>query len=408
MHQTPLQSYMIKIGIIKEEKIPADNRVALTPDQCRWLLSTNNNLSIIVQPSLIRCYQDAEYERAGATLSENLQDCSILLGIKEAAIDSLIEGKTYLFFSHTRKKQAHNRSLLQAILKKNITLIDYECLEHDDGQRIIGFGFFAGIVGAHNGIMAYGKRTGLYHLERVFKQKNFKELIHSYFGLKLPNIKVAVTGGGRVAHGLIEIMNLLGLHEVEPDDYLKRRFAYPVYTQLKGKDLYEHEITGNYSREDFHQNPKNYQSKFLPYASQTDILLNGVYWEEGIPRLFRKEHIAQPDFIIQTIADVSDDKAGSVPINMGSATIEEPVYGIDKRSLTQTAPYADHAIDIMAVSNLPNELPRDASLYFGEQLIKYVWDDLIKGGNKIIQRATIAAEGRLTENFTYLHDYVAE
>ncbi len=271
-------------------------------------------------------------------LSEDLSGCSVLLGIKEAAAESLLEGKTYLFFSHTKKKQPHNRDLLKAILNKKITLIDYECLEHDDGQRIIGFGFFAGIVGAHNGIMAYGKRTGLYHLERVFKQKNFKELIHSYFGLKLPNIKVAVTGSGRVAHGLIEIMNLLGLHEVEPDDYLKRRFAYPVYTQLKGKDLYEHEITGNYSREDFHQNPGNYQSKFLPYASQTDILLNGVYWEEGIPRLFRKEDIAQPDFIIQTIADISDDKAGSIPVNMGSGTIDQPVYGVDKLSFAKTPP----------------------------------------------------------------------
>lgn len=398
---------MIKIGIIKEEKIPADNRVALTPDQCRWLLSQSNDLSIIVQPSEIRCFHDAEYERAGTLLSDDLSDCTILLGIKEAAAASLIKDKTYLFFSHTKKKQPHNRDLLRSILKKNITLIDYECLEHDDGQRIIGFGFFAGIVGAHNGIMAYGKRTGLYQLERVFKQKNFKELIHSYFGLKLPNIKVAVTGSGRVAHGLIEIMNLLGLHEVEPEDYLKRRFAYPVYTQLKGKDLYEHEITGNYNREDFHSHPQNYQSKFLPYASQTDILLNGVYWEENIPKLFRKEHVSQPDFIIQTIADISDDKAGSIPINMGSGTIEDPVYGIHKVSLTKTKPYEEQSIDIMAVGNLPNELPRDASRYFGEQLIKYIWDDLLKGGNAIIRRATIASEGRLTDNFTYLQDYVS-
>lgn len=401
------QSYMIKIGIIKEEKIPADNRVALTPDQCRWLLSNNNKLTIIVQPSPTRCFPDTEYEKAGAILSDRLEDCTILLGIKEAAINSLIDNKTYLFFSHTKKKQPHNQKLLQAILQKNITLIDYECLEHDDGQRIIGFGFFAGIVGAHNGMMAYGERTGLYHLKRVYQQKNFKELIHSYFGLKLPNVKVAITGSGRVAHGLIEIMNLMGLHEVEPDDYLKRRFAYPVYTQLKGKDLYVHEITGNYNREDFHQHPQHYQSRFLPYASQTDILLNGVYWEENIPQLFRKKDIADPDFIIQTIADISDDKEGSVPINRGSGTIENPVYGIDRTSLLQTEPYLENGIDIMAVGNLPNELPRDASRYFGEQLIKYIWDDLLGNGSKIISRATIATRGRLTPYFDYLKDYAA-
>ncbi|MCH5718172.1 NAD(P)-dependent oxidoreductase [Niabella hibiscisoli] len=397
---------MIKIGIIKEEKIPADNRVALTPDQCRWLLSHNKELEIEVQPSAIRCFPDVEYERAGARLTEDLSGCSILLGIKEAAISSLIDHKTYLFFSHTRKKQPQNQALLKSILEKNITLIDYECLEHDDGQRIIGFGFFAGIVGAHNGIMAYGKRTGLYHLERVFKQKNFKELIHSYFGLKLPNIKVVITGSGRVAHGLIEVMNLLGLHEVEPDEYLRRRFAYPVYTQLKGKDLYEHEITGNYSREDFHQHPQNYQSKFYPYACQTDILLNGVYWEENIPRLFHPGDINHPDFIIQTIADVSDDKEGSVPVNIGSGTIEDPVYGIDRATLIKTSPYEMGSIDIMAVGNLPNELPRDASRYFGEQLIKYVLSDLLQGGSKIIQRATIASNGQLGDHYAYLQDYV--
>lgn len=398
---------MIKIGIIKEEKIPVDNRVALTPGQCRWLLSEKWPLSILVQPSEVRCFKDEEYERAGAVLKDDLSECDILLGIKEASVHSLIDGKTYLFFSHTRKKQAGNRELLRTILKKQITLVDYECLEHEDGQRIIGFGFFAGIVGAHNGIMAYGERTGLYHLERVYKQKNFKELIHTYFGLKLPNIKVAVTGSGRVAHGLVEIMNLMGLHEVEPEDYLKKRFAYPVYTQLKGKDLYEHEITGVYAREDFHNHPQNYLCRFLPCASQTDILLNGIYWEEKIPRLFQESDIAGSDFIIQTIADVSDDKCGSIPINIASQRIEDPVYGIDRNSLQKTEPYLKNSIDIMAVSNLPNELPRDASRYFGEQLIKYVLDDLFKPHNEIIQRATIAAGGHLGKYFSYLADYVA-
>lgn len=397
---------MIKIGLIKEEKVPADNRVALTPGQCRWLLYSHAGLSITVQPSDIRCYDDKEYENAGAIVKSDLSDCDILLGIKEVPVNNLIEDKTYLFFSHTRKKQPQNRALLKSILDKNITLIDYECLEHEDGQRIIGFGFFAGIVGAHNGIMAYGKRTGLYNLERVYKQKNFKELIHTYFGLRLPNIKIAVTGSGRVAHGLIEVMNLMGIHEVEPEDYMIRRFSYPVYTQLKGSSLYEHEVTGNYLREDFHKNPQHYLCKFLPYAAQTDILLNGVYWEEGIPPLFHSSDIKKDDFIIQTIADVSDDKNGSVPINSRSGNIEQPVYGIDKNTLQVTAPFIQHAIDIMAVSNLPNELPKDASRYFGEQLIKYILDDLLAGGSPVIERATIARDGRLQKPFEYLKDYV--
>ena len=295
--------------------------------------------------------------------------------------------------------------MLRAILDKNIRLIDYECLEHDDGQRIIGFGFFAGVVGAHNGIMAYGNRTGLYQLERVYKQRSFRELIHNYFGLRLPNVKIVVAGSGRVAHGLLEIMNLMGIHEVEPDDYLVRRFSYPVYTQLKGTDLYVNKITGKYSRIEFHEHPSAYACKFLPYAAQTDILLNGIYWDKTVPRLFEKTDVKEDDFIIQTIADFTYDFNGSLPINAGDQTIEDPIYGIDRNTLKKTAPYLPGSIDIMAVGNLPNELPRDASRYFGEQLIKFILDDLIKGSSVIIERATMTKEGHLTEPYLYLKDY---
>jgi len=397
---------MIKIGLIKEGKVPADNRVALTPAQCKWIHKSSNAVKIIAQSSPDRCFSDRDYSLAGVEVKEDISDCDILLGIKEVPVHQLIPGKTYLFFSHTKKKQPHNRGLLKAILDQHITLIDYECLEHEDGQRIIGFGFFAGVVGAHNGMMAYGERTGLYHLNRVYKQRSFRELIHTYFGLRLPNLKIAVTGSGRVAHGILEIMNLLGIHEVEPDEYLSRRFSYPVYTQLKGPDLYIHATRGTYNREDFHKNPADYSCTFLPYTEQTDILLNGVYWEKGLPRLFEKEDAKSDRFIIQTISDVTDDENGSVPINLGDQTIENPVYGVDKKTLQKTAPYLSGSIDILAVGNLPNELPRDASRYFGEQLIKFVLEDLVKGSSPIIDRATMAKSGRLTPDFSYLDDYV--
>ena len=396
---------MTRIGLIKEGKVPADNRVALTPAQCKWIHKNASHVKIVAQSSAARCFTDKEYTSAGVEIKDDLSDCDILLGIKEVPVDQLIPGKTYLFFSHTKKKQPYNQQLLRAILDKNIRLVDYECLEHDDGQRIIGFGFFAGVVGAHNGIMAYGNRTGLYKLERVYKQRSFRELIHTYFGLKLPNVKIVVAGSGRVAHGLLEIMNLMGIHEIEPEDYLVRRFAYPVYTQLKGADLYEHKKTGKYNRHDFHEHPEEYRCKFLPYAAQTDILMNGVYWDKTVPRLFEKDDVKADNFIIQTIADITDDADGSVPINAGDQTIEDPIYGIDKITLQKTAPYLPHSIDIMAVGNLPNELPRDASRYFGEQLIKYVLDDLIKGGSTIIERATMTEGGQLTEHYSYLKDY---
>jgi saccharopine dehydrogenase (NAD+, L-lysine forming) len=396
---------MTTIGLIREGKIPADNRVALTPAQCKWIHEHLPGIRIVAQSSPARCFADREYASAGVEVKEDMSECDILLGIKEVPVNQLLSGKTYLFFSHTKKKQPHNQPLLRAILDRQIQLIDYECLEHEDGQRIIGFGFFAGVVGAHNGMMAYGNRTGLYKLDRVYKQRSFRDLIHHYFGLRLPNVKIAVTGSGRVAHGIVEIMNLMGIHEVEPDEYLSRRFAYPVYTQLKGQELYKHRNTGLYSRADFHDHPAEYECTFLPYAAQTDILMNGIYWDVTVPRLFQKEDIAADTFIIQTIADITDDENGSVPINAGDQTMEDPVYGIDRKGLVKTAAYQPNSIDIMAVGNLPNELPRDASSYFGEQLIKYVLDDLVKGGSAVIEKATMAKEGKLTEEYKYLSEY---
>ncbi|MBS1730845.1 MAG: alanine dehydrogenase [Bacteroidetes bacterium] len=395
----------MKIGIIKEGKKPADNRVALTPAQCKWIIKNYPNVKILVQNSESRCFSDAEYHQAGIELTNDLSDCEIILGIKEIPIDMLLPGKTYLFFSHTKKKQPYNQKLMHAMMDKKITLIDYECLEHEDGQRIVGFGFFAGVVGAHNGLMAFGKRTGEFDLGRVFQQKDYRHLIHQYFGIKLPKIKIAVTGSGRVAKGIVEIMNMMDIQEVEPDDYLSKSFSYPVFVHLKSALLYAHKINGGYKRDDFHNNPSNYQCLFSKYISSTDILMNGIYWEKNIPSLFQAEDLRTPHFNIQTIADITDDLHGSVPCNLGDSTIEEPVYGVDKFSMEKTAPYLPTSVDMMAVGNLPNELPRDASRFFGNQLIKYVFEELYKGKSAMIDNATILNNGELTTPYQYLSDF---
>ncbi len=397
---------MTIIGLIREGKIPADSRVALTPAQCKWIRQNHPQVKVIVQTSDSRCFADKEYMLAGVEVKEDISECDILLGIKEVPADMLIENKTYLFFSHTKKLQPYNQKLLQKIVEKNITLIDYECLEHEDGARIIGFGFFAGIVGAHNGMMAFGKRTGAYNLERVNSSKSFQHLIHTYFGLKLPPIKIAVTGSGRVAHGVLEIMNLLGIHEVEPEDFLEKDYVYPVYVHLKGSDLYERKNNGKYNRSDFHENPEHYNCVFKQYVSKTDILMNGIYWEKKIPRLFDNEDLKNDDFRIQTIADITDDMGGSVPCNLGDSTIAIPVYGVDKITCKKTEPYLQNSVDIMAVGNLPNELPKDASRYFGEQLIKHVFTDLFSGDeNRLINNATILKKGKLNTGYDYMQDY---
>jgi saccharopine dehydrogenase (NAD+, L-lysine forming) len=398
---------MLHIGLIREGKVPADNRVALTPSQCKWIHKNSDAVKIMVQQSSNRCFTDKEYAAAGVEVTNDISGCDVLLGIKEIPVQELLPGKTYLFFSHTKKAQPHNQKLFKAILSNKITLIDYECLTHEDGQRILGFGFFAGIVGAHNGMMAYGRRTGKFTLNRVYQQKDYRNLIHTYFGLKLPQMKIAVTGNGRVAHGVLEIMNLLGIHEVEPFDYLHRRFEYPVYVHLKGRDLYRRKTDGTYNRDNFHRHPEEYDCTFAPFATQTDVLMNGVYWDKKVPPLFTIEEFKQPDFSIQTIADITNDSNGSIPVNCGDSTIENPVYGVDKTTLQQSEPYQPHVVDVMAVGNLPNELPRDASRYFGEQLIKFVLEDLVKGGSPVIERATIVRNGIITTPYQYLNTYGA-
>ena len=396
---------MLTIGLIREGKIPADNRVALTPAQCKWLHKNIAGITVVVQHSDTRCFTDEEYAMAGVEVAEDISHCNVLMGIKEVPAAQLIKGKTYLFFSHTKKAQEHNQQLFGAILNNNCTLIDYECLTHNDGQRILGFGFFAGIVGAHNGMMAYGKRTGLFNLNRVYQQKDYRNLIHTYFGLKLPKLKIAVTGSGRVAHGVLEIMNLMGIHEVEPFEYLHKQFDYPVYVDLKGRDLYERKDDGTYNRDDFHLHPEEYKCSFSPFAKQTDILMNGIYWDKNIAPLFSVEEFKADDFSIKTIADITNDYHGSIAVNIGDSTIENPVYGVDKKTLLKTDPYVNSSVDLMAVGNLPNELPRDASRYFGEQLIKFVLEDLVKGGSPVIERATMVKHGILTEPYQYLKGY---
>lgn len=395
---------MFTLGLIKEGKTPADTRVALTPAQCKWL-QKNTSFTIKVQSCSTRCFKDAEYVQAGVEVVEDISNCDILLGIKEVPKQDLIANKTYLFFSHTKKLQAHNKQLFKTMIEKKVTLIDYECLEHNDGQRIIGFGFFAGVVGAHNGMLCYGKRTNSFNLERVYKIKDYRQLIHTYFGLKLPPIKIAVTGNGRVAHGIVEVMNLMDVQEVEPDEFIENTYQYPVYVHLKGTDLYTHKIYKTYKRSAFHQNPQEFECLFKNYLDCTDVLLNGVYWDTNIPRLFEWADIDLPNFNIKTIADITDDFNGSVPCNLGDISIEEMVYGVDKNTHLQTEPYLPNSIDVMAVGNLPNELPRDASRFFGEQLIKYVLQDILDGGSKMLNHATILKAGVINEGYEYMKEY---
>jgi saccharopine dehydrogenase (NAD+, L-lysine-forming) len=397
-----------RIGLIREGKTPPDTRIALTPQQCVQIMHEHAGLTIVVQPSPGRCYTDAEYAAAGITLQEDLSDCDILLGIKEVPVDQLIEGKTYFFFSHTKKAQAYNQSLMQALIRRRIRMIDYECLTHNDGQRILGFGFYAGLVGAHNGLLTYGRRTGAFNLPAANYIGSVDGLKAVYNEVVLPPLRIVVTGSGKVAAGVLEIMHYLDVEYIEPEDFLDNDYDYPVYTHLKGATLYLRKDGGRYHREDFHAHPDSYHCIFEPFLSRADILINGVYWDKRVPRLFAKHDIGRPDFRMNVIADITCDMEGSIPINQGSTTIDAPVYGVNRFSFQRTEPFLhdDAVIDIMAVDNLPNELPRDASAHFGTHFEKYVLRELLRGdSSEVIVRATICRDGRLTPAYEYLSAY---
>lgn len=398
---------MIRIGLIRERKKLPDERVALTPKQCAYIMANNPGIQIVVQPSPTRCYTDQEYTEQGIALADDLSDCDVLMGIKEVPDDSLIPDKAYFFFSHTKKKQAHNQHLMQALIQKRIRMIDYECITYSDDQRILGFGLFAGIVGAHNGLRTYGKKTGLYDLPKAHEVKDYKELLDAYQYLRLPNMKIVMTGSGKVAAGVLDVFTRLDIEAVEPSDFLTHEYEYPVFTHLKGASLYARKDNDLFYRDDFHAHPEAYKCLFTKYVNQADVLMNGIYWESKIARLFNKEDIKRNDWRLNVIADITCDVDGSVPINIGSSTIADPVYGIDRTSLSRTEPYQNSKdiIDVMAVDNLPNELPRDASEYFGQHIDKYILPELLKPESDILKRATICENGKLTRRYEYLADY---
>lgn len=399
----------IFIGLLREGKNPPDKRVALSPEQCKRLMKQHPHLSIYCQPSHARCFADSEYASAGVYIQEDLSHCDYLMGIKEIPIDQLLATKTYLFFSHTIKQQPHNRDLLKAVLAKKITLIDYECLTNQEGQRLVAFGKFAGIVGAYNAILTYTKRHPIFDLKRAYRCFDINELQKEFSKVKLPPIKIVVTGSGKVAGGVKMVLDGMCIHQVSPSDFLEKNYSYPVYTLLRSADYHESIDGSVFSSNVFHHYPDRFKSTFLRYAQTADILIAAAYWNPKAPLLFTKEDMKKTDFTIKIIADITCDINGSIPSTQRVSRIDDPWY--DYNPITEKIEDAfskESNISVMAIDNLPCELPRDSSISFGEQLIESVIPDMLldKKPSSTLLRATIATEGKLTKLFSYLEDFV--
>ena len=399
----------MKIGIIREGKTPPDTRVPLDPQQCAYLRA-EYGLNVVVQPSPIRIFKDEEYLTKGVPIEEYLGDCDLLLGVKEVPQDQLIPGKTYSFFSHTHKEQAYNRSLLKTILKKHIHLIDYEVLTDNHGRRVIAFGYFAGVVGAHNGFWTYGKRTGAFELPRMKDIYDYAAAKEVYSNLKLPNIKIVLSGTGRVATGAAQVLEDMGIREVSAGDFVKQMFDEPVYTQLMSRDYLKHRAGNAFDKFHFYQHPEEYISSFERYSKVADLFINGIYWDNRAPAFFSQEQMAADDFNIQVIADVTCDIApvASIPATLRASTIADPVFGYDPKTGKETTPFQADAIDMMTIDNLPSELPRDASTAFGKMYIDQVLPHMMAPNSAMVERATITQHGRLGPQFGYLYEFVNE
>ncbi|RLD27759.1 MAG: alanine dehydrogenase [Bacteroidetes bacterium] len=399
----------MRIGILREGKVPPDERVPFTPRQCTELKNSYPDLDIIIQPSKIRAYRDKSYLKHNITLQEDLSDCDVLMGVKEVNIKDLIPNKKYIFFSHTYKMQPYNRPLLQAILEKNIQLIDYELLTDKNNRRLVAFGYYAGIVGAYNGLRGWGEKHGSFSLKPAYECHNKVELIEQ---LKIVRFrrptKILITGHGRVATGAVEILESSGIEKVSVDDYLNNEFDKTVYAQAHVGHYNKRKSDGGFDHDEFYADPNAYVSDFIKFAQRTNLFIACHYWDSKAPFLFKREDAKAKDFKIKMVADISCDIDGPVASTLRPSTIASPFYGYDPINEKECDFLEIDSIGVMAVDNLPCELPRDASDYFGTELIKNVIPALMGDDpDRIIERASETnLSGELMPDFKYLEAYL--
>ena len=401
----------MRIGIIREGKIPTDFRVALTPLQCLAVQKMHPNLKIVVQTSPIRAYNDEEYASLGIEIVEDLADCDVIFGIKEVPIEHLIPNKIFFFFSHTIKKQPFNRLLLKSILAKKIQLVDYELIRDVKHSRLIGFGRYAGIVGCYNAFLTYGLKSGRYSLKPAHTCHDRKEVEAELKKVNLPNdFRVVLTGFGRVGHGAAEIMSLLPIKEITAAEFLAQTFHYPVFTQLESEDYYANTLNEPFDKKHFYKHPEHYISTFSKYLQLCDMYIPCHFWDSRSPKIVEQADLNMPNRRIKVIADISCDVAGPIASTIRSSKISSPIYGYDPSTGLELDFMDENAIAVMAVDNLPCELPRDASEHFGDELIKIVMPILLGDDpENILERASETNKlGELMPDFSYLSDYVSD
>ena len=396
----------MKIGIIKEYKSPPDKRVVFSPEKCVETLQKFPQVEFFIEKSDIRCFSDLEYEEMGLKVVTDLSDCDVLLGVKEVPIEKLIDNKKYFFFSHTIKKQLYNKKLLQQIIKKNIKQFDNESIVDNNNNRLIGFGYYAGVIGAYNGLRAYGFKNRTFSIPKAIDLKDRQEFNSILKSLSIPNMKILLTGKGRVGSGTKEVLDFLKIKEVSAHDFINKTYNESVYVNIDVLDYnYSDSIENTVSN--FYNYPEKFRSTFSKFLSVSDIYFAGHYHNPKAPKLITLDDIKNPDFNVQVIADISCDINGPIASTIRPSTIENPTYGFHKEKLVECDFLDENALAVMAVDNLPCELPRDSSEMFGEMFLKYVIPSFFNNDqDNILKNSKITSEGSLTDRFSYLSDYI--
>jgi len=400
--------HIMKFALIKEKKFPPDRRVVFSPEESKNLTKIFPQARIVVESSDIRIFSDQEYENEGFEIVSDLSDCDVLLGVKEVPIQALIPNKKYFFFSHTIKKQPYNRNLLRAVLEKNIELYDHETIIDKNNKRLIGFGYYAGVVGAYNTFRAFGIKYELFNLPKTETLIDQQALVSAIKKHPLPPIKIVMTGdNGKVAKGIRDILDSVKIKEVSVEDFLTKNYDRPVYVKIGVLDYNKSKDGKIKNKQDFYNNPTLYESVFERFTKVADLLITGHFYANEAPFILTKEMLKAKDNKIKVVGDISCDVNGPIACTLRASTVAEPFYGYHPSEYKEVDYKHPAAIVVMAVDNLPCELPKDASQGFGKMFLEHVIPAFYNNDKDgILQRAKITENGKLTPNFAYLRDYV--
>ena len=435
---------MKQLLIRAEDKNRWERRAPLVPEDLRAILK-ETGAGALVEQSEKRVFGEDEFSAAGAGSCVGMADGDVILGVKEIPIDKIRDNKTYVFFSHTVKGQTDNMPLLKRIIDSGSTLIDYERITDEAGRRLIYFGHFAGDAGAIDLLSLMGEHWAAKGLDTPFAAVR---RAHQYDSVKaacehigeigdrirtdgLPRqlcpLTIGILGYGNVSGGAQEIFDCLPTKRIAADEITEwvqrgQDDHHTLYlTVFKERDLVRPRADGAvFDLQDYYDHPERYESRFNRFLPSFTLLVNAVYWGKRYPRFVTWAGLKGMAEGTQTpklngIADISCDIGGSIECTVKSTDSDMPAYRIDPGAGTIKDGHRGEGIVLLAVDNLPCELPRDSSTFFSNQFRPFVpallsadYDSSLdaSGLPPEIKGAVIVYNGKLTGDYEYLDRFV--